>query len=292
MQKYNLLSVGNRTIRSPFTGERWLQGVLYLAPGFSSGYEACPNRTEECTALCIAAGKKWASSPVVSRRRAITRLLFEDKDTFMSVLDADIRLLKRTARRIGAGACVMLNGSSDIPWERLSVQLFRRNRSVQFHDFTMSSDRWSRLAVERSKTRHTSWEALELNPSCGFPRNYDLTFMSHGQLAGYPTVGDCKLGLLVRGDMPRYHNGLEVHRATPTSLTFTYPDRSVLGIMATGVAHNTKPGRFSRHDELLINRVDGDVVELDDECIRRSLENGDTRPGLPAVSATVTGYDY
>ena len=60
---------------------------LYLAPGNMSGYEVCPYRTPECTALCLnQSGRNIGGvhNEMINRARINkTKLFYEDRKFFM-----------------------------------------------------------------------------------------------------------------------------------------------------------------------------------------------------------------
>ena len=86
--------------------------------------------------------------PVIEGRMRKTRLFFESATRFVDMLAADIETLIRHAGRKGLIPCVRLNGTSDIPWERMrgtdGRTLMERFPAVQFYDYTKRPNRDSR----------------------------------------------------------------------------------------------------------------------------------------------------
>jgi hypothetical protein len=178
MTKFKLLTVGNPKIEKG-TKFGYLTAVLHLAPGSLSGFNVCPKATTGCLAACLNTagrggmmkGHSRLTADMVARgvRNTIqiarirrTRWYFEDRAGFMAALAADIAKVERLAVAHGLKPAIRLNGTSDIPWERVPVTLFDRFKTVpnvmalfprvQFYDYTKRSNR------------------------TGLPSNYTLTF--------------------------------------------------------------------------------------------------------------------
>lgn len=99
----------------------YMTGILYLAPAKISGFEVCPQRSEGCTAACLYTAGRGGMTKVQDARIAKTQWYFTDRDDFMLSLVRDIEALIRKAKREGLTPVVRLNGTSDIPFERVPV---------------------------------------------------------------------------------------------------------------------------------------------------------------------------
>ncbi len=124
----------------------YLTGILYLVPADGSGLgNLCPNASAGCRAACLYTAGRGIMKPVQAGRMRKTRLFFDDASKFVDMLAVDIlRLIKRADKR-DMFPCVRLNGTSDIPWERIKgtngrtlMDMFPR---VQFYDYTKRPDR-------------------------------------------------------------------------------------------------------------------------------------------------------
>lgn len=166
MASYKLLSV-SADAKTP-KGEKlgYLTGVLYLAPANLSGYEVCPQRSKGCTQACLnTAGRGGFNSTQAARVRK-TRRYFQDRAAFMLDLFRDISKLVQEASRKGLKPTIRLNGTSDIPWERVPLviggfmhkSILHVFPSVLFYDYTKVTKR--ALAFAKGE----------------MPRNYHLTF--------------------------------------------------------------------------------------------------------------------
>jgi hypothetical protein len=145
--------------------------IMYFAPADLSGYDVCQYRSAGCTASCLNKSGHGliAKNPTheflndVQRARvARTRLFFLNRFLFNRRLVHEITLHVEKARAAGMIPCVRLNGTSDLPWERLRMNdgrtILEWFPDVQFYDYTKHVDRALRFAR-------------------GFmPANYHLTF--------------------------------------------------------------------------------------------------------------------
>jgi len=117
----------------------YMTGILYLTPADASGYEVCPMRSQGCTNACLNTAGRGAMNCVQRSRLAKTHWYFEDRRSFLEQLDRDILALVRKAKREGFTPCVRLNGTSDIPWDRIRLDgrsMMERHSNVQFYDYT------------------------------------------------------------------------------------------------------------------------------------------------------------
>jgi len=135
----SLLSVGKdaKTIKGQKIG--FLTGVLYLAPHNLSGHQVCPSASPGCIESCLFTAGRGAMQTAIDGRTRKTRLLFNDRDTFLRQLDKDIAALIRKAKRENMAPLVRLNGTSDIPWEKLKLDgqsIMERWPNVAFYDYT------------------------------------------------------------------------------------------------------------------------------------------------------------
>ena len=163
MSSFKLLTVGNPKIQKG-TAFGYLTAVLHLAPGSLSGFNVCPKATQGCLAAClntagrgglmagtsrlthadVAAGKV---NTIQAARIRKTRAYFANRDAFMTDLYYDIRKLVKLADKLGLQPAIRLNGTSDIPWERVPLALtgdaclMDAFPDVQFYDYTKRPNR-------------------------------------------------------------------------------------------------------------------------------------------------------
>jgi hypothetical protein len=145
------VSADAKTIKGEKLG--YLTGVMYFAPADLSGYEVCPMRSAGCSAACL--GWNAGRANIIKRgditntirdsRAAKTQWYFEDRAAFMVALIKEIEALVRKAKRQGLTPVVRLNGSSDIPWERVPVNgadnIMALFPAITFYDYTKRHNR-------------------------------------------------------------------------------------------------------------------------------------------------------
>ena len=78
-----LLSIGKdaKTIKGQKYG--YLTGVLSLAPHSLSGYLVCPSASPGCIEACLFTAGRGGMQTAINGRIRKTRLLFEDRETFL-----------------------------------------------------------------------------------------------------------------------------------------------------------------------------------------------------------------
>lgn len=114
--------------------------IMHLSPADSSGFEVCKHRSPGCTEACLHySGFQYGRKYEARQKR--TELFFKDRPEFMKQLAHEIAKLERKANREGMVAGIRLNGTSDIPWERVrypgtDLCIMEIFPDVQFMDYT------------------------------------------------------------------------------------------------------------------------------------------------------------
>jgi hypothetical protein len=143
--------------------------ILHLAPAALSGFDVCQYATPGCRAACLnTAGHGGIAldaaglNDVQRARIARTRLMFLNRFLFNVLLVRAIDTHIRRARKNGLTPVVRLNGTSDLPWERIRLNddrtVFETWPDIQFYDYTKH--------VKRALA----------NVAGAHPSNYSLTF--------------------------------------------------------------------------------------------------------------------
>ena len=146
-----------KTIKGTAGG--YLTGILYLAPGQLAGVgNLCPHASAGCLAACLFTAGNARFENVNRGRVMRTRFLHSDRAGFLAMLRGEIAALVRKAKARGLRPVVRLNGTSDLPWEKLAPELFTDFPTVRFYDYAKSLRRV--LAYAKGE----------------MPRNYHLTF--------------------------------------------------------------------------------------------------------------------
>jgi hypothetical protein len=142
---FKLLSTANPKIQKG-TRMGYLSFILHLAPSDLSGKNTCPKATKGCIAACLnTAGrggmfKRGETTNMIQKARIRkTKYFFEARDYFMADLYSDIQKAIRFAERKGLTPVFRLNGTSDLSWEKYTINdknIFELFPTVQFYDYT------------------------------------------------------------------------------------------------------------------------------------------------------------
>lgn len=229
-----LLSTANPKIQKG-TKLGYLSFILHLAPATLSGRETCPKRTAGCTAACLnTAGRggmfrKGETTNVIQQARIRkTKYFFEARDYFMNDLVADIKLGIKQAKKLGLTPVFRLNGTSDLAWEKYTVNehtLFELFSDVQFYDYTKVLGR---------KVSHL--------------KNYHLTFSAaDGNDADVQKALAQGMNVAAVFDrLPELYMGRPVINADDTDLRFLDPKGTIAGLKAKGRAKKDTSGFVRR----------------------------------------------
>ena len=155
-----------------------------------------------------------------------TRSYFEQRDEFMETLYKEIKLFTKRAHKSAMWPCVRLNGTSDIPWERVPVNgspnLMDAFPEVQFYDYTKRCNRRD------------------------IPANYHLTFSlaeDNHDRAREAFINGMNVAIVYRHEtLPEYDAitidaprvMLTVHNGFETDLRFLDPSGVIVGLCAKG----------------------------------------------------------
>lgn len=212
-----LLTVENaKTTKGESLG--YLTGILYLAPSNLSGANLCPYSSAGCRAACLNTAGRGRFDSIQEARIIKTLHFLNNRAGFIEQLREDIKALVRSAQRQGLKPCVRLNGTSDIPWERIAPELFEEFSDVQFYDYT----KWP----EDSRTNR--------------PVNYHLT-QSYNEEIGLINQA-LNLAVVFRDKLPDTFYGVKVIDGTEHDLRFLDESGVIVGLIAKGKAKKDVSG--------------------------------------------------
>lgn len=210
-------------------GLGWLTAVSYLAPAFESGQNLCPWHTTVYAASCLghSAGRlSFESSRLARIDRA--RLFLLSRERFLARLRCELEDHVLDAARRGLNPAVRLNGSSDIPWESVSPELFELFPRVQFYDYT------------KSVKRMLSFLEGDL------PVNYSLTFSRSEQALSWKEAHEvlsrCGNVAVVFDEIPERFQGYPVLDGESHDLRFLDERGCIVGLRAKGAALGDQDG--------------------------------------------------
>lgn len=150
-----LLSVNAdaKTVKGTVKG--YLTGVLYLAPHTISGHQVCPKASEGCRLACLYTAGRGIYTNTQQARIAKTNRFHDDREMFMVDLVKEVEALIRKAERESLIPVVRLNGTSDLPWEKIKcvrdgmvyASIMEAFPNVQFYDYTKVLGRTKALSL-------------------------------------------------------------------------------------------------------------------------------------------------
>lgn len=128
-------------------GHGYLTAILHLAPAKLSGANVCGYASKGCISACLnTAGRGGIGldsdglNQIQAARIRRTRFFRRDREGFNRQLFAEINAHVRRASRNGLRPAVRLNGTSDLPFEKLPFLGFRNVMAafpnVTFYDYT------------------------------------------------------------------------------------------------------------------------------------------------------------
>ena len=147
--KYVSYNVDAKTRKGTKLG--WLTGIQYFEPSSGSGViNVCPDASEACIASCLNTAGRAEFDPKIKDARTFRTMVFvQAKAHYWKYTIRDIESLIRAARRKQLIPCVRMNGTSDLPWERMRIKgtkhdgltLMEAFPEVQFYDYTKTIKR-------------------------------------------------------------------------------------------------------------------------------------------------------
>lgn len=212
--------------------------VMHLAPASLSGRNVCAWSSPGCRAACLnTAGRggivnrDGSDNTIQLARVARTRWFFADRAAFLAQLLGEIETHVRRARANGMIPAVRLNGTSDIPWERVRLAdgrtVLEAFPDVQFYDYTKS--------VARALS-HASGE---------LPGNYHLTFSRsevNDQDARMVLAAGGNVAAVFAHGLPSAWGARPVVNGDQDDLRFLDPSGVVVGLKAKGRAAQDDTG--------------------------------------------------
>jgi hypothetical protein len=121
-------------------GFGYLNAIQYMAPADTANVgNLCPNASPQCKALClgtysgqaaIVADLEHGTNPTRESRKGKARLFMGARKHYMNLVAREILAVERKAAREGLTPIIRLNGSTDIPFERVRFAVDRRTTAA------------------------------------------------------------------------------------------------------------------------------------------------------------------
>lgn len=131
--KLILAGLNAKTIKGD--GAVFETAIMYLAPSnLATRTTLCPMaELAACKTGCLNTAGRGAMHSIARVRARKSQWYENGRDDFMDALVADIIKFERYCARKDVKACIRLNGTSDIPFERIKVLAPHAKPSSQFH---------------------------------------------------------------------------------------------------------------------------------------------------------------
>jgi hypothetical protein len=225
--------------------EGYMTFILHLAPADLSGYRVCAASSAGCRAACLnlagRGGMFKAGETTNSIQRARirkTKWFFEDRESFMVQLGIDIGKAITMANKKDLIPVFRLNGTSDIPWEKIRYLDYRNIMSaffmVQFYDYTKIRGRSVphnyHLTFSRSEDNDREWqqaylEGMNVAIVYNIKKSKPLPVLQYFNVASASTVA---IAPIFNGD--------------ESDLRFLDPQYHIIGLYAKGKAKKDTTG--------------------------------------------------
>jgi hypothetical protein len=188
--------------------------------------------------------KRGENTNVIQQARIRkTKMFFDNRDAFMQLLVADIKLAIKQSAKKGLIPVFRLNGTSDLSWEKYSVtvdgvefsNIFEAFPYVQFYDYTKILGR-----------RVSGISNYSLTFSAADGNDADV-YRAIGQ--GYNVA--VVFGLKKTVAMPESYLGRPVFNGDESDLRFLDPKGVVVGLYAKGKAKKDTTG-FVKYPTIML----------------------------------------
>ena len=232
-----LLSVNADAKTRKGSNAGYLTGILYLAPTneASSKINVCPYVSKGCKAVCLHTAGRRQMDSVVKARVAKTLRFLENPKEFVELLAIDIQKIINKAAKVDMTPAIRLNGTSDLPWEKLGgklgVALMKRFPSVAFYDYTKNPNRAIAYAEGKMPDNyHLTFSKSECNDS-----DVNKVISAGGNVAAVFSTKKAD-------ELPESYKGRDVVDGDKTDLRFLDRDGVFVGLRAKGDARSDRSG--------------------------------------------------
>jgi hypothetical protein len=218
--------------KSNNAGGGYLTAIMYLAPYKLSGHNVCSNASPGCIQGCLNLAGRGKFDNVQNARIKRTQWFYSDRKEFMTQLFKEIAAHVRKAHKLGLKPAVRLNGTSDLPWEKISHagnNPMHTFPEVTFYDYTK--------IVKR------------LSSNYQLPPNYSLTFSRSEKSSNYSPAADVGYALengknvaVVFHHVPEHYHGIRVIDGDKHDMRFLDPVGVIVGLKAKGKAKKDTTG--------------------------------------------------
>lgn len=206
--------------------------IMYMSPEKqnTSGKNLCAHASDGCKASCLFTAGRGAFTNVITGRLNKTEYFLREKDLFLKQLYKEV---ESGYKKFGKDLAVRLNGTSDIPYENITVKdgknIMELFPEVQFYDYTKD---FSRMLKVQPSNYHLTYSVDERPVT----KINAATALSSGRnVAMVFNVKD-------EADLPNEYMGFPVVNGDEHDLTFLHGNGVILGLKAKGKAKKDTSG--------------------------------------------------
>ena len=130
--------------------EEYVTAILYMTPHITLGQNLCPMAEKAgCLKACLVSAGRGAFTNVQQARQRKAQWFVKDRAGFMATLANDIKRFVKWCDRKGVKPAVRLNGTTDIRYEKIGLEIdgqafphiFAAFPQVTFYDYTKIANR-------------------------------------------------------------------------------------------------------------------------------------------------------
>jgi|SRR5580765_238254 len=223
--------------------------IMHFAPADLSGLNVCQFATAGCKAACLnTAGHGGINldangmNAVQLARIARTKLFYFNRFAFNALLVKSIETHVRRAVRKGLTPVVRLNGTSDLPWERLRLNdgrtILETFPTIQFYDYTKDV----RRAVANARGQHPANYHLTFSRAESNGADVELALAAGCNVAAVFKICECKRACKHETPDGLVYAGHRVINGDADDLRFLDPAGVIVGLKGKGRAKQDDSG--------------------------------------------------
>ena len=220
-------------------------GIIHMISADKSGRNVCKHYSEGCKLVCIDIQGRGVFKNVIKARLFRTNLFFDDLDGFKARLVFEIGKAYSKTIKQGLKLAIRLNGTSDIPYERVFPELFDMFGPDKLTAYDYTKYPYKERPIEN------------------LPVNYDLTF-SRSETNGVDFLESLHYGrratMVIKAKkyeaLPTKWGPYRIIDGDKNDKMFQYPGSVVIGLRAKGTAMHDTTGFALWPHELPQNYLD------------------------------------
>ena len=231
--KGKIIASGNDAKTTKGNGEKFETAIFYGKPYkfFIDGkqYNTCSMAgSAKCYIGCLNTAGRGVFDNVQLSRQNKTIMFYKEREKFLSLLVKDCKAMLNRSNKYGWQACIRLNGTTDIQFEKIPVikdgieysNIFLAFPDIQFYDYTKIFNR----NVKDIPNYHLTWSYSEAND--WYASNYKKAIANGMNIA-----------VVFRNkNLPKTFLGLPVINGDKDDLRFLDQKNCIVGLYAKGKA--------------------------------------------------------